>query len=118
LPSLGNGSLGIQGAVDVYSWQFGLGYTYFMWPVAVSATYHFNTGDSRFAPFVGAGAGYRFTDCGGPAGIYDSCDEYKGEAYPVARVGARLHVGTSTSLYADGGLGHSPANVGLSWKVK
>ena len=72
LPNLGNGVLGIQGAVDYYNVDYnflsGDSFTYI--PISVVANYHVTLKNRKFDPFLGLGLGYLYAryDCGALCG--------------------------------------------------
>jgi outer membrane protein W len=128
LPDMGNGMLGIQAAVEYYSWSSsasGAGFTYTSSikyiPVGVTANYHFNIADQpKFDPFVGLGLGYNIVSCSYSSNFGSSFNGncgYSSGVYVIARAGARYFFAPKMAGYADVGAGGATLNVGLMFKL-
>jgi hypothetical protein len=115
LQDLASGIVGLQVAVDYYSWS-GAGYDFSIVPVGIAASYHFVLGDDRFDPFVGVGLGYSIVSCDGPASDTDPCEN--SSLYLIGRAGLRYRFWRSVSLYADAGAGAAAVNVGVSLRAR
>jgi hypothetical protein len=115
LPSLGNGTLGIQVGATYYSWS-SFGYSVSYIPIGVTANYHFKTSNDKFDPFLGLGLGYEVVSCDIPGA--GSCGAYDSAIFFVGRVGARYFWKPKMALYADVGAGGASLNVGLMFKLK
>lgn len=117
LPELGNGVLGIQGAVDYYHVDYGFlagdGFTYI--PISVVANYHVKLKNRKIDPFVGLGLGYLYAsyDCGQFCGSAST-----GGIYMVGRLGMRYFMSPKMAFYADVGAGAASLDVGLVFKLK
>lgn len=117
LPDLGNGVLGIQGAVDYYNADYsflnGDSFTYI--PISVVANYHFQLKNRKFDPFLGLGLGYLYAryDCGTFCGSAST-----GGVYLVGRLGMRYFMRPKMAFYADVGAGAASLDVGLVFKLK
>src|SRR5262245_29753993 len=122
LPDLANGVLGIQAAVDYYSWSSGTigGYnwSYKYIPVGVTANYHFALEDKRFDPFVGLGLGYNVVSCSwsGPTIGNNDCG-YNSGIYFIGRAGARYFFSPKMAFYGDVGAGAATLNLGLMFRL-
>lgn len=117
LPDLGNGVLGIQGAVDYYNANYDFlgddSFTYI--PISVVANYHFNLKNKKIDPFLGLGLGYLYAryDCGTFCGSAST-----GGVYLVGRLGMRYFMKPKMAFYADVGAGAASLDVGLVFKLK
>jgi hypothetical protein len=115
LPDLNDGILGIQAAVDYYSWS-GFGYSWSYIPIGVTANYHFNLENARIDPFLGAGLGYSMVSCDYTGvGAFD-CGTYSSAIYFIGRAGIRYFL-SRLALYADLGAGAATLNVGAMFKI-
>lgn len=117
LPDLGNGILGIQGAVDYYNadYDFLVNDSFTYMPISVVANYHINLKNKKFDPFVGLGLGYLYAryDCGALCGSAST-----GGVYLVGRLGMRYFMRPKLAFYADVGAGAASLDVGLVFKLK
>jgi hypothetical protein len=122
LPDLGNGTLGIMGSVDYYSFSQ---YSYYSWkfiPIGATVNYHFKLDNKQFDPFIGAGLGYHivsFSCSGAPGcdtGFYNNA--YSSSIYFIGRLGGRYFFNDNMALYADVGAGAATLNAGLTFKLK
>lgn len=117
LPNLGNGTLGIQGAVDYYNANYNFlgndSFTYI--PISVVANYHFRLKNRKLDPFLGLGLGYLYAryDCGAFCGSAST-----GGVYLVGRLGMRYFTSPRMAFYADAGAGAASLGVGLVLKLK
>jgi hypothetical protein len=118
LPSLGNGVLGVQVGINAHSYPFGLGHYWVFFPVGVSANYHFTPGNGSFDPFVALGGGYKFAHCDRYKVTWADCSGESGEAFGIARVGAKFFTSERVGISVDAGLGASLASVGLVFRLK
>jgi hypothetical protein len=115
LPSLNNGTLGIQAGFTYYSWDFGSGDNYSVIPIGVTANYHFKLSDPKLDVFLGLGLGYEIVSCPEVFG-FDVCDD--SSIYFIGRAGGRYFFKEKMALYADVGAGGAALNVGLMFKLK
>jgi hypothetical protein len=113
VPDLGDGIIGIQAAVDYYSWS-SLNYSWSYIPVGVTANYHFNLENNKIDPFLGAGLGYSIISCDYPGTGVDLCTD--SALYFIGRAGIRYFL-SRLALYADVGAGAATINVGAMFKI-
>jgi outer membrane protein W len=121
LPDLGNGTLGIEGAFDYYSW--GQSFTGYSWsykfiPIGVTANYHFKLDEPKIDPFIGAGLGYNVVSCSGSGAFGTVSCGYSSNLYFIGRVGARYFFAPKMAVYADAGAGGAAFNVGVTFKIQ
>ena len=124
LPDMGDGLLGLQVAVDWWSWD----YAYFPGnrarvsyvPIGVTANYHFKMEDRRFDPFLGVGLGYEIVNVDASCVIQgeDLCRRYSSDLYVIVKGGIRYFLNRSTALYADVGAGAATLNLGAVFRMK
>jgi hypothetical protein len=122
LPSLGNGTLGINIGVDYYSWDdgfIGYNYSYTFIPISGTANYHFKLSDPKWDAFIGAGLVYNVIDCGytGTFGGIDLCDGLS-SLEVAGRIGGRYFAKPNLALYADAGAGGATLKVGVMFKLR
>lgn len=120
LPSLANGTLGIQVGLDYWSWSrvverpagvfFSERITYL--PIGATFNYHFKLDEPKLDPFVGLGLGYDIINCSGSI----ACDN--SGLYLIARGGIRYFMSPSLALYGDVGAGAAALNLGLMFKMQ
>jgi hypothetical protein len=122
VPSLGNGTIGIQASVDMYSYDAGFNdESYRFIPIGVTANYHFNLENKKIVPFVGLGIGYTVFTC-----PFDDDDNIFGFDYcpdpgveVIAKAGARYFFNEKMALYGDVGTSAGATlNVGLMFKLR
>ena len=126
VPDLGNGIVGIQAAVDYYSWsasgsfsgtRYEHSVTYL--PIGVTANYHFDLENNRIDPFLGLGLGYSIinSDCSYTGAITFDCDfSSSSSLYFIGRAGIRYFL-QRLALYADVGAGAATLNVGAMFRI-
>jgi hypothetical protein len=118
VPEFNNGFLGIQAAVDYYSWSSDIpsaDYSVSWIPIGVTANYHFNLMNDRIDPFLGLGLGYEIVSCDYP-GVSLDCG-YSSGIYPIGRAGIRYFM-NRLALYADAGAGAAALNIGAMFRVR
>jgi outer membrane protein W len=127
VPDLGNGIIGIQAAVDYYSWSASGTFSGTRWessvtylPIGVTANYHFDLENNRIDPFLGLGLGYQIisSDCNysGAGFSYDCGFSSSSTLYFIGRAGIRYFL-SRLALYADAGAGAATLNVGAMFKI-
>jgi hypothetical protein len=129
LPSLGNGMLGFQAAVDYHTASYDYGFGTFSGSSTITefflgatANYHFKLDDPQWDPFIGLGLGYRSFSCStgnsiaGFTGNY--CGSYGTAIFPIGRLGARYFFSPKMAVYADAGAGGATINLGVMLKLK
>lgn len=116
---LGNGRIGVGGAVDMYSYSdavLGYRWSYRVIPVSGFVNYHFTLKDSRIDPYAGIGLGYYIVSSSfdGPGGSDGSA---RGSAaYLGLQLGARYFVKPNLAVQAQTGLGLGALSLGVTWK--
>lgn len=117
LPSMNNGTLGINASFDYYSYNSAF-FNYSYIPIGVTANYHFKLTDTRIDPFIGAGLGYQIISCDydGPGGNIGGCNN--SALYFIGRVGARYFFKPNMAAYADAGAGAATLSLGLMFKIQ
>ena len=121
VPSLGTGTVGIQAAIDVWSYDYGFSdnYSFRYMPIGVTANYHFNLENKKLVPFVGVGLGYTIISCS-----YDDDNIFGVDVCPnsglyfIGKAGARYFFSEKMALYGDVGAGAANLNVGLMFKLR
>lgn len=110
LPDLGNGVLGIEASVDI--WSFNNGYLtsafdYRFINIGVTANYHFDVkSNPKVDPFLGFGLGNSSVST-------DAAGGYSSGVYFIGRAGIRYFYKPRLALYADAGAGASTLNLGV-----
>jgi hypothetical protein len=114
LPDMGDGVLGIQASVDVWSYgdQFGaIDYDFRYIAFGVTANYHFNVkSNPKIDPFLGLGLG-------NSAVSTEFTGDYSSGIYFVGRAGVRYFYKPNLALYADAGAGAATLNVGATFRL-
>lgn len=119
LPSLGNGTLGLQFSADYWGYDYLNYYSYTYLPLGFTGNYHLKLENKKLDLFAGAGLGYNIISCSysGPGGdLNDLCED--GSVYFIVRVGGRYFFSDKTAFYADLGSGASNINLGLTLRLK
>jgi hypothetical protein len=120
VPSLGTGTIGIQIAADVYSYDYGFNtdYSFRYIPIGATANYHFNLENKKLVPFVGVGLGYTVISCSYDDAVpgFDICPN--SGLYFIGKAGARYFFQDNLALYGDVGAGAATLNVGLTFKIR
>ena len=110
LPDLGNGVIGIQASVDVWSYSnrfVGTDYDFRYIHVGVTANYHFQVPNQpKIDPFLGLGLGNSSVST-------DFAGDYSSGLYFIGRAGVRYYYKPRLALYADAGAGASTLNLGV-----
>jgi hypothetical protein len=110
LPDLGNGVLGIEASVDIWSYNnrfVGTDYDWRYINFGLTANYHFEVkGNPRIDPFLGLGLGNSTVDT-------DFAGDYSSGLYFIGRAGVRYFYKPRLALYADAGAGASTLNLGV-----
>jgi hypothetical protein len=115
LPDLGDGIIGIQAAVDYYSWS-GAGYSWSYIPIGVTGNYHFVLENKKIDPFLGLGLGYTIISCNYDFGSGDLCGN--STIYFIGRAGGRYFFADRLAGYADVGAGAALLNIGIMFKLR
>ncbi|HEX9565044.1 MAG TPA: hypothetical protein VF981_13765 [Gemmatimonadaceae bacterium] len=130
LPDLGDGLLGIQVGADWWNWSSEInqpGVTHSssvtIIPIGVTANYHLKMENRKVDPFLGAGLGYWLvsgSNCAVVLGVEycGSGGSYGSGIRVITRAGIRYFYSSSTTLYADLGIGGATINVGLTLRLK
>lgn len=113
LPSLGDGTLGLQVSADYYHYSDNFAtvdYNFKFIPIGATANYHVKVNDKKFDPFFGAGLGYSIvsTSYAGP---------FSSGIYFIGRAGLRYFMSNGLALYGDVGAGAATLNAGLMFKM-
>ena len=122
LPDMNNGLLGLQVALDWWSWNANFGpnsrssVSYI--PIGVTANYHFKMENKKIDPFVGAGLGYQIVNASCVVDGVDYCGSYSSAIYFIAKGGVRYFLNQSTALYADVGAGAATLSIGAVIRMK
>jgi hypothetical protein len=113
LPSLGNGTLGIQVGLDYYNYDAtfaAVDYGFKYLPIGATANYHIKVNDTKWDPFFGLGLGYSIVTTS-YAGSHSS------GIYFVGRAGLRYFMSNGIALYGDVGAGAATLNAGLMFRM-
>lgn len=114
LPDLGNGVLGIEASVDIWSYNnryLGSAYDFRYTNIGVTANYHFNVkSNPKVDPFLGLGLGNSSVST-------DFTGGYSSGIYFIGRAGVRYFMKPRLALYADAGAGASTLNVGVTFGI-
>ncbi|MGQ0647433.1 MAG: outer membrane beta-barrel protein [Gemmatimonadaceae bacterium] len=113
LPDMGDGMLGIEASIDIYSYDYVVGHSFRYIPIGVTANYHFNVKSNRkIDPFLGLGLGYLTvsTSFGGTYGNGSGI-------YFIGRAGVRYFMKERLALYADAGAGAATLNAGVTFGI-
>jgi hypothetical protein len=118
LPSLGTGTLGIQVAADMYSYDVPFGGSFRYIPIGATANYHFNLENKKIVPFVGLGLGYSILSCSYEDSFFgvDLCPN--SGIYFIGKAGARYFLNDNLALYGDVGAGAATINLGVTFKLR
>jgi hypothetical protein len=113
LPNLGDGTLGIEGSVDYWSYNdrfINIDYGFRYIAFGGTANYHFKVKTNpKVDPFLGLGLGFNSVSS-------DYVSASSG-VYFIGRAGIRYFYKPKLALYADAGAGASTLNFGLMFKL-
>ncbi len=118
---LGNGRIGVGGAVDMYSYSdayFGYKWSYRVIPVSGFVNYHMTLKNTKFDPYAGLALGYNVitSSFDGPNGESDASAR-AGAMFVGVQLGARYFVKPNLAVQAQTGLGLGALSLGVNWKI-
>ena len=109
----------VGGSIDYYHYNYGYysgGYNFIY--AGARGSYHFNTNNSTFDPYIGATLGFRYAGYKDSynSGYYDYGGGYNSGLYVGVHLGARFMFSEKVGAFAELGYGVSALKIGLAAK--